>query len=195
MPIEISVFSDAVTALVDLVKAVSSLKDLPARERERYRSLLHDTFTLLDSAILLVLNKITDVELLAERNRADFAHGLRSLDHQPEWERMARDVRLCHPLRAASAELNGVVQSLTGRLTLKDPAAVRELIDEVLDREYQLASFISRALTDLAKAGADLEEREADLERAKELLGKFKTALRDEREALIRAEIESFAAI
>lgn len=189
------VFSGAVTTLIELTKAIFALKNVPAKEREQQRKLLHETFSLLDGAILLVMQKLHDLLLLADTERDKFVAGLKSLGFQPEWERMARDVRLCQPLRAASSELERLVGSLGPRLSLKDPGAIYTLIGEVLDREGQLASFISRAFQDLASRADDLSDAKADLRPTRELVRKYLHALRHERDALIRAEIQSFDAI
>lgn len=191
----IEIFAGAVKSLHDLAKAIFALKDIPGKERDKYRALLHDTFTLLDSAILLVINKLSDLLILADTDRDRFLLGLKSLDNIPEWEKLARDVRLCHPLRAASSELDRIIWNFQDQLILKDHAAVSHLISDVLDREGQLAWFISESLKTVASRAAELTSPNADFISTKELMQEFKLALNKERDALIRAEISSFDVI
>jgi hypothetical protein len=55
---EIKVFSDMIDALERAGKGLVALADLSANERQRYREVVGETYSLLDSAIILVIVRL-----------------------------------------------------------------------------------------------------------------------------------------
>jgi hypothetical protein len=193
MIMDIKMFSDAYSAIRAIVKDLVALQGLPAEQRKKHLAVVHETLGILDQAIGLVVTRLRDMlHVAAEEGPAAFASQLRRLDNVDEWYQLERDVRLCSSLRSASLEMEGIVSKLGNRLTLKNPDQVNVLIRGILEGEGRLADHIGVELQKLAALSRDAQSSEDGFRRAKEEVRSALDALREERQALIKTELEVY---
>ena len=171
-----------------------SLLRLPKNERKKYRDVVNDTFTMLDSALTLVLNRLGDLLQMTDKDR--FASELRSLQYHPEWTQLEREVRLCNNLRAAAREMDAVQDRIKGKLSLKDRRSFRELVDYILDRgEQQLAGFIVRSLANLSALADSAMNSDDGHRKAKQVVRRAREKFNKSRMALIEQQVELYKKI
>lgn len=181
---DVKIFTDVIDALEKVGKALVALKNIPKQKRERYITAVTDAFTLLDSAITLVINRLGDVA--ANQNDADLRSELLRLDSSKEWLAIERDVRLCRNLRIAHAEVDSFVLSFMAELSGRDWDNVRCLVDQVLEREGELADFIASSLSRLAGLARD----PTAFKKARAEVDATASAVKAERRRLIASELE-----
>jgi len=183
---EFKMFKDMLDAVEQLAKGVQALKDLPKKDRDRYREVIAETYSLLDSALTMVINRLGDV-MHVDDDQA-FVHEVRALDNVADWTQLERDVRLCSNLRATGREMQTLWQRLKGRITLKNQEAFDRLVFRCLEQgEGELASFINDSLERLAAAGAASKPTETGKLRTE--VRKIREKARKERRALIESEL------
>lgn len=192
--IEINLFSDAYKTLKSVFADAKALLNIPGEEREKYRRALDETFTLLDSGILLVYSRLGDILIAARQDNSDGGRNhlvkqLAALGNVEAWETLNRDVRLCRNLRETSREMEGLFRRLRGKLSVQDQAGLELLIRALLEGEGRLADWIGlklqslSALTDKAKSNPD---------QVIKVLENTREALRTERMKLIRLQTEMY---
>ena len=187
----IKIFSDAIGVLKEVGKGVAALKDLPGKERDHYREVISETYSLLDSAVILVLNRLGDLLQIEEDDV--FIRELRGLNNYDEWTGIERAVRLCSNLRAAGREMRKFESKLIDRIALTSPNDFFHLVRVILEQgEKALANFISESLSRLADMADGAEQSAAGFSEAKGAVRETRDALRKERENLIASEIEFY---
>jgi|SRR5262245_8599735 len=185
---EVKIFTDVIDALEKVGKALVSLKNIPKEKRERYLTAVTDAFTLLDSAVTLVIIRLGDVA--ASENEAELSSELLRLDSSKEWLAIERDVRLCRNLRIAHAEVDSFVLSFMVKLSGRDWDNVRCLVDRVLEREGELADFIASSLSHLAGFARAQTSDPTALTKARAEIDTTASAVKAERRRLIASELE-----
>jgi hypothetical protein len=190
---EIKIFSDFLSLIEGIAKDVATLAKLPERERKRHMAVLDETLVLLDSALLLIINRLGDIMHEAEREPPNaFAEELGKLSNTQEWMRIERDVRLCSNLRAAGRELNSLAGRLSGRVSLKDQSSFNTLIWQVLEGEGRLADFVSHSLSSLAAMADSAAQSAEEFDKAYSLVRRTRDALLSERRRLVSMQVEAF---
>lgn len=191
---QVKLFSDVIDALEKVGKAVLSIKNIPARQRKRYQDAVKDAFTLLNSAVNLVLHRLGDV-LLADTKK-EFVTELRRLDNSKEWWKLEREVRLCRKLREVHPEIDGfTLTKMPLRLGSRDWNSVRILVDQILEREGELADYISSRLTRFAGMASKAGRSSKESDRARKSISRARKALEKERVRLLSAELQFLKAI
>jgi anthranilate phosphoribosyltransferase len=191
--VDIKMFSEAYSAIRELVNDLVALQGLPAEQRKKHLRVVHETLGLLDQAISLVVTRLRDVlHVAAEEGTAAFASQLRRLDNVAEWYQLEREVRLCSSLRSASREMEGIVSKLGNRLTLKNPDQFDMLIRGILEGEGRLADHIGVKLQKLAALSGDAQSSEEGFQRARDEVRSALDVLLNERQALIKTELEVY---
>ena len=180
----IEIFSDIINAVKEIVK----LADIPEKEREYYRWVVGDTYTVLYSAISLVQNRLG--RLLQIDDQDVFIRELRGLDNLDEWINIERDVRLCDRMDAAGREMQGLSRKIRGRIAVQSWRDFNLLVARVIGREKTLADFIKDSLSHLARMSDDAARSSTGYERAREAVRETRDAVDKEREILILSEIE-----
>jgi hypothetical protein len=188
LTMEIKIFTDAIDALEKLAKAVIAVKDIPQKTRKGYEEAVSDAFTLMDSALMLVYNRLGDL-LLAE-DREEFLTELAALDNVKEWAKIEREVRLCRNLRATRREMGSFVSGIMGQVSVQDWRNMRQLIDEILEREGELADFISKALKKLAQGAPRARTSARGYQSIRRTVSRTKDAVQKERRRLIASELQ-----
>jgi hypothetical protein len=192
--IEVGVFSDVIDALEKVAKAVISIKDIPKKQRSRYQEAVRDAFTLLNSAVNLVLHRLGDILIEDDRNK--FADELRRLDNQKEWWELEREVRLCRKLREVHPEIDSfTLGKMPVRLGSKDWDNVRTLVDQILEREGEMADFISLRLSRLAQLASKAQQSTEGYEASRRAVARARKTLEKERKRLLSAELQFLEAI
>ena len=73
-------FPGTVDSLAKVGKGIIAIKDIPANQRKEYLTIVDDTFTLLDNAILLIVSRLTNLlNHDREQRKEDF------LKEQPDY--------------------------------------------------------------------------------------------------------------
>jgi hypothetical protein len=187
---EVKIFTDVIDALEKVGKAVIALKDMPKKQRTAYRDAVRDTYKLLDSALNLVSNRLSDLVQIAKTDQNKFIAELKALDNEQEWKRISRDVRLCETLRIAHREMDGLTLKVMAFVSGRDWENTRKLVDQVLEREGTLANFISNSLKSLAKQAETASQSSDGFDHALKAVSKTNNKLDKERLRLIKSEIE-----
>jgi len=190
---EIKVFTDAIDALEKVAEAVIVVKDIPRETRKSYEDAAGEAFALMDSALLLVYNRLGNLFLIKDRD--EFLRELAGLDNVKEWAEIERDVRLCRNLRATRREMTSLGQIILGQVSVEDHRKIRHLIDEVLEREGELADFIAKALKKLAQEAPQARTSEREYHRIRRTISKTKDAVRKERLRLVASELQFLASL
>ena len=180
----IEIFSDLIKAVKEIVK----LADIPEREREYYRRVEGDTFTVLYSAISLVQNRLG--RLLQIDDQDVFIRELRGLDNLDEWINIERKVRLCDRMDAAGREMQGLSRKIKGRIAIQNWRDFDLFAARVIGREETLADFINDSLSHLARMSDDAARSSTGYGRAREAVRETRDAVDKERKSLISIEIE-----
>jgi hypothetical protein len=77
---------------------------LPANERQYYRKAVSETYHVLDNAIGLPYEKLS--QILVIKDKTTFVNELRLLDSFVKWRDKEREVKLCEPLQTAAGEID-----------------------------------------------------------------------------------------
>ena len=183
---EIKIFTDVIDALEKLGNLISKIKDFPKRERDKYITAATEAFTLLDSALVIVINWLGD--LAHNENDNDFMKELSQLEETKGWMDIERDVRLCRNLRIAGADLKSLYWCFKNTLNGNDEKNMKDLVDQVLEQEYKLAEFISSAFSTLAGIANPSTPME-NCEKARSAVDTVREKAKSERQRLIRSEL------
>jgi hypothetical protein len=185
---EIKVFTDVIDALEKVCKAVIAITEIPKSQRQKIVLAVEESFTLLNSAINLVIHRLGD--LLLEDSKELFIKDLRRLDNHHEWSDLEREMRLCRRLREVHSEIDSfTLRTMPLRMGSKDWKNVRVLVDEILEREGELASFISRKLSALSDLAKEAKSSDDGYKKTVRTIKRVRTRLRRERQRLIEAEL------
>ncbi len=187
---EIRIFKDIIDTIEQLGKGIIALKNLPKKERQHYRDVLSETYSLLDSAVNLVLCRLGDI--LQIEDRKDFIKELRLLNNFDKWMDIERNVRLCSNLRATGREMQALGDKLLRRISLSKPYDFERLVRQILEGEGSLADFIGFALSDLANMADMASKSSGGYSKAKQAVRKTRDVLSKERKSLISSEIEFY---
>jgi hypothetical protein len=180
----IEIFSDMINALKEIVK----LADIPEKEREYYRRVEGDTFTVLYSAISLVQNRLG--RLLQIDDQDVFIRELRGLDNLDEWINIERDVRLCDKMDAAGREMQGLSRKIKGRIAIQSWRDFTLFTARVIGHEETLANFINDSLSHLARMSDAAARSSTGYERARDAVRETRDAVDKERRILMLIERE-----
>lgn len=181
--IDISMFSDAVSIVKEIGNGIISLSSLPKNRREHYHAIVDETFTLLDHALLCVIQRLADcIRIQKEYGDAAFMTELRSLQSVSDWEKIERDVRLCRSLRKSSGEMRHLISNIGDKLSLSDMGKFWNLVNVVLEGETTMANQIANMLYHLSNL--------ADPSEALDTTGECLNSLKTLRRELIETQVE-----
>jgi hypothetical protein len=99
---------NAINTLIEIGERVIKL---PSNERQYYRNVVRETFDVLNSALVLVINRLGSLLVIPFEDDQQF-NELRNLDNFQEWIQIERSVGLCEVLRAAGIPANSGIQDL-----------------------------------------------------------------------------------
>lgn len=183
-------FSQMIDTLVKTWDVIKKVKEIPSDERKKYRVVLDDTYTMLDSALLLVLNRLGDIIMVDDQS--EFVSELQGLYNFAEWDRIERDVRLCTNLRYADSEIVKNWENLKAHISVKDQKVIKTFMTQILKQdEATLAYMINESLKDLASLSIEAEKSKKGFEKAMNTVIKKKESMKKVRQRLITLEIET----
>jgi hypothetical protein len=187
---DIKLFSDMIDALGKVTSALKSAASIPKAERERYRQTMAENYRLIDTTLNMIVIRLGDILLPA--NEATFVEEAAKLDNYGDWMRAERDFRLCQSLRAALGEMKRFSGQLKAAVSVSDVDALIAMMERTTASEGEVAGFIGDRFRELADAA-----RTASVDSAKlrEDVKAFRDALLDERQQLIRDEIELYSIV
>ena len=187
-----SMFKDMLDSVEQLGKGIQALKDLPPKDRDRYRRVIGETYSLLDSALTMVINRLGDVTYVDDDD--EFSREVRALDNVTEWTQLERDVRLCSNLRATGREMRTLWERLKGRITLKNQGDFDQLVYQCLEQgEGELADFINASLGRLATA--ETQAAPSGIKDLRTEVQQVREALQAERRDLMERELSFYKSI
>ena len=183
-------FSQMVDSLGKVWDVIKKVKEFPSDERKKYGAVLDNTYTILDSAILLVLNRLEDIIMVD--NQSEFASDLQGLYNFAEWDRIEREVRLCKNLRYAESEMVKIWEKLKLQLSVKNQKILETFMTQILGQdETTLAYIINESLRDLASLSIEAEKSKKGFEKARKAVIQKKENMKKVRQKLITLEIET----
>ncbi len=185
MSVQFPELKDVVDIFGRIVSAVQAMHNLPLEERETYLEQIREAYTLIDGALLLVMNTLSDITEI--QDDAGFRQAVAMLSHVGAWYAQEKALRLCDGLRRA--------ERMTGTLRAKAARAVREeewrLLSEntsrILQNEGELAEYISRGFQVLSQKAASLP-----IEHLRRDVRLYHRAIRAQRDDLIAQELKLF---
>ena len=149
--IDISLLSDSVSVLSEIGNGIVRLYSIPEERRKHYHSIVDETFTVLDHAVLCVIQRLSDcLRIRDEYGDAAFMIDIRALQSVSDWEKIERDVRLCHGLRQAGNNMRHVISNIGDSISLSDKNHFWQLVNVVLEGETTLANQIAHMLYHLS---------------------------------------------
>ncbi len=185
---EFKLFTDLIDTLGKVTKGLKALKDIPKKERAKFREVMDETYRLIDTTLNMVIIRLGDI--LLPENAHEFSEEVSKLNNYNGWIQAEREFRLCRSLRAALRETQSLFDRLTGSLSTQDWDALLDQMESVLATEGEVALFIGKQfqkLVDSASAETPDETRKKVTE--------FRNALKTERETLIQQEIELYSIV
>ncbi len=186
-------FLEELANTVDNVKRLGKqITDLPVNERELYRDAVGETFTLLDSAINLMLSRLGTILSIPPSNQQGFIDELYRLNDFKEWEDIERAVSLCQPLRNAGNKLQGSMTIEKDSLSESDRQGLIGLINRLLAGESGFANLISNSLGNLTMMANNVSKSPTDYQKARNAVLEIRNRLKSERKKLIAAETEFY---
>jgi len=191
---DIKFFSDMIDTLEKIGKGLIALKKVPEKQRKKYQEAIGETYTLLNSAINLVLNRLGDIILIDEQ--AEFFNEVKRLDNFEEWRQVEREVRLCNSLRATGREMRRFGEKFLDKTALRNKENFSFLVFDVLEvGERELADLIGESLYQLVEKANKTPENSEGYKKLKRATKKMRDAFRKERMKLISAELEFYKQI
>lgn len=191
--LEVKMFSDAIDALGKVFAGIKALSELPKKERYRYLATMDEAYQLLDSTLILVMNRLDDV--LETHQDREFLIEVARLDKYEDWYRAERELRLCRRLQNLKLEMVGIRAKLAGKFVVKDWDALLEQIQDVLTNEYELAQFLTNKFYELSElAKKSLGDGES-VDLVRQQVEDFRNVLNKERRQLIKQELELYEII
>lgn len=182
MPIEFKLFSDAIEGLKKLGELALGIKGVPAKKRRRLVEAVSEAYMLLNSSVNLVHHRLNHA-LLIDKDK-DFVNDVRTMSHYQAWHDVERDMRMCKSLRHTHVEIDHLSMTAPDLLLGgRDWNNIRTLVDEILEREGELACYISRALqrfstsADACKSAEDVKKLRTSVKRAANKLAKDRVKL------------------
>ena len=183
-------FSQMVDNLAKVWDVIKKVNEFPSDKRKKYGAVLDDTYTMLDSALLLVLNRLGDIILVDDQS--EFASELQGLYNFAEWDRIEREVRLCKNLRYADSEMVKIWEKLKLQISVRDQKVLETFMTQILEQdETALAYIINESLRDLASLSIEAEKSKKGFKKAMNAVIKKKESMKKVRQKLITLEIKT----
>ena len=201
---ELNLFTDLIDAIGKVAAGLRKIANFPKNERDKYRKTMDETYRLLDTALNMVIIRLGDIlqpkkdnEFISGyipqlKNDNDLKSEIVDLSNYDGWLKVEREFRLCKSLRATLRETESLRTSLSGKLSTKDWDSLLEQMRAVLSAEYELAEFISQQFKELADSVRDVAPDPQLLDIAKKQVTAFRDALIQEREQLLKQEVELY---
>ncbi len=183
-------FSQMVDTLTKTWDIVKKVKKFPSDEQKKYRADLDDIYTMLDSALLLVINRLGDISMIDDQS--EFARELQGLYNFAEWDRIEREIRLCKNLRESDNEVTKIWDNLKSQISIRDQKVLETFITQTLEQdEAALAYIINESLKELASLHIETRKSKKGFEKVMKAVIKKKESMKEVRKKLIALEIET----
>jgi hypothetical protein len=188
--VRLALVNDLLDAIERVAQHVLTAARLPKKRRDELLHVLSETYKLLDSVLLMVINGMTRVIDRAERGeQEEFARELSKLRWGEEWLERTREMSLSSGLRRMHAEMKRGPTRLLSRKAVKDWDALKHLMDRTMLHEDGLAHELSALLGELSSHAEDARASEEGFSHAWSELREAREALDLERQRLIAAEV------
>jgi len=176
---DIKLFTDLTDSLDKIGGWLKSAANLPKNERDKYRDVLDDTYSIIDAGFLLVITRLSDILDPAHSDRFDFE--VRNLGNKKEWLETEKKIRLCASLRRTRKEMDTLKGDFAGAISTSDWKKLKEDIDPLLEViEGEIARHLSDQLVWL-----DQNPTRSNVEAVME-------SLKEDRRKLIQKQIETY---
>jgi DNA-binding ferritin-like protein (Dps family) len=152
-----------------------------------------ENYRLIDTTLNMFVIRLGDI--LLPMNELNFVQEVAKLDNYEDWMRVEREFRLCQSLRAALREMQSFSGHLKAAVSVKDIDALLSMMEETTATEGEVAGFISSRFRELASAARIPGLDAAGIEMLRKDVKEFRDALLNERQQLIRDEIELYSIV
>lgn len=147
---------DAVNdASIEAIGWLYSQKNVPKKTRDQYRTVLGNTYKLIDETLGMVITHLGGI--LETYDKKELIRKVKELDLQLFWQNREQELELCSELRETHSEMEGALKKITDILSVKDLEKLNQLIQVIFTKESELAGYISEELSSLSKLAKDLE--------------------------------------
>ena len=181
---EITLFKDLLDCSERVIGAMRALANIPRNEREKYRVVLDETYTLLDTTLNMVTIKLGNVLMI--QDDGTLMNEAASLANWQEWKEAERHFGLCDALRAAVAEAERLPAQITGSVSISDWDALKDQMRSILRSEGELANYVSFHFEQLfSMRMGPAPAQPADVRKQ---LFDFREALKTQRQRLLEQE-------
>lgn len=188
--------SQVLDALERMGVHLARLARLPKKRRAEVRTILNDTYKLLDAALIMVIGAVTRVIDRGNRNRRDeFEALLDNLPWEKDWLERTRDFSMSGSIRDLHSEMQRVPRRLFDKRALEDWQTLEALVSQLMHDEIGLAEEITRRLVAVSKLAVEAKRSEEGFARAMTDLREARSAFDAVREQLIRDNARLLAAV
>lgn len=189
----IAIFTDLIEAAGRLASTIKGVAAIPRNERDKIRSMLEETYRLIDSTLNMVIFRLGDV--LAERDDFTFLEQARQLGFDQQWYQAEREFRLCRSLRVTLSE----AESLAGRWSVlvgpQDWGALVSQMQAILRTEADLATVISDHFHQISEEAWNATGDPVRTAALRTELAKLREELANARRRLMQQEIDLYALV
>lgn len=180
MEINIKGLSDILKMIADLFEAVKKLGQVTVLHRQKLIKSLGDTAELIDQTLTILRGHLAKILSEIEAGNITEAKRLISeLKNHHDWESRYRQFQMCDPLMQVGRELETLLnKELVNKVSLKNPQALQQLINNYIRNEGAAGRLIGETLTDLSKLSlqvdTDPQTVGAEIEKAKNNIQKWR---------------------
>ena len=183
---QIALFKDLLDCTERVVGAIRAMAHIPRAEREKYRAVLDETYTLLDTTLNMVTIKLGNIVLIQDDNQ--MLNEAATLANWQDWEEAERRFGLCHALRATLAEAERLPAQITGSVSVGDWDALKSQMNAVLNSEGELAVYVTGHFQEMWSIRMEPEKNPPA--QVRKQLFDFREVLKKQRQRLLEQERE-----
>ena len=174
-----------------VAKDVYALRNVSKDIRKSHLNMLDDTMTLLIASVEMMIFRLGDIlNLHREGSYAKFTTELQELDYEGKWLSVERDLRLCRNLRWSIREMDGIINRIGNRFSVRDPKELKDRLEKILQTETELAGFIASLLHDLANLASQIDNGQLSMAEAYDNIEDERKELNSLRRDLIKTQVE-----
>jgi cysteinyl-tRNA synthetase len=131
------------------------ISQLPTNERQYYRRAVSETYRVLDNAVGLPIEKLTQIERI--QDDITFVNEVRNLYSFTEWRNKEREVKLCEPLQEVAGELDAMVTKFKDKFAIRDRNELRNLIEQLRTERVGVAMLIRSSMESLSSTADEVD--------------------------------------
>jgi hypothetical protein len=163
------------------------ISKLPSKERQFYRKAVSETYRVLDNALGLPIEKLSQMQSIQDNTA--FVNELRLLDSFTKWRDKEREVKLCEPLQEVTGEIDAMATKIKDKFAIRDKDALRNLIEQLRQERNGVAYLIRSSMEDLSRLAYEIDNSSEYYQQLREASRNKRKALDDIRQELRDSEM------